>query len=193
MTGCFVVSSATTSIKSILLSALQAKHCITAPHPRPRTWSDKYLRGHVEFLFTHLCLPSWVIHRMCTGLGARRKPGACGSFPAPLAFHRASRAKLRQQNTVCAFRPRRISRCCGPMTCQRPGLCTRSSNKNAGGFIATMAATNKCLAQSNKSRTGGKATKKRSNPATRADPMGADHRIVPAIKQALSMLGQARE
>jgi hypothetical protein len=27
--------------------------------------------------------------------------------------------------------------------------------------IATMAATNKCLAQSNKSRTGGKATKKR--------------------------------
>jgi hypothetical protein len=27
----------------------------------------------------------------------------------------------------------------------------------------------------------------------RADPMGADHRIVPAIKQALSMLGQARE
>jgi hypothetical protein len=31
MTGCFVVSSATTSIKSILLSARQAKHCITAP------------------------------------------------------------------------------------------------------------------------------------------------------------------
>ena len=53
-----------------------------------------------------------------------------------------------------------------------------------------MAATNKCLAQMNKSGTAGKATKKARNPASRVDPMGADHRVVPAIKQALSMLPQ---
>src|SRR6266540_1274089 len=35
MTSSFVVSSAATSIKSILLSARQAKHCITAPHTTP--------------------------------------------------------------------------------------------------------------------------------------------------------------
>jgi len=33
-----------------------------------------------------------------------------------------------------------------------------------------MAATNKCLAPSNKSRTRGKATKKRSNPVTKPAP-----------------------
>jgi hypothetical protein len=32
----------------------------------------------------------------------------------------------------------------------------------AGAIAITMAATNKCLAQSNKSRAGGKATKKRN-------------------------------
>jgi hypothetical protein len=53
-----------------------------------------------------------------------------------------------------------------------------------------MAATNKCLAQMNKSGTAGKTTKKARNPASRVDPMGADHRVVPAIKQALSMLPQ---
>src|SRR5262245_23015308 len=53
-----------------------------------------------------------------------------------------------------------------------------------------MASTNKCLAQMNKSGTAGKATKKARNPASRVDPMGADHRVVPAIKQALSMLPQ---
>jgi hypothetical protein len=53
-----------------------------------------------------------------------------------------------------------------------------------------MAAKNKCLAQMNKSGTAGKATKKTRNPASRVDPMGADHRVVPAIKQALSMLPQ---
>ena len=41
----------------------------------------------------------------------------------------------------------------------------------------TMAAKNKCLAQMNKSGTAGKATKKARNPASRADPMGADHRV----------------
>jgi hypothetical protein len=51
-----------------------------------------------------------------------------------------------------------------------------------------MAAKNKCLAQMNKSGAAGKATKKARNPASRVDPMGADHRVVPAIKQALSML-----
>jgi hypothetical protein len=33
----------------------------------------------------------------------------------------------------------------------------------AGAIAATMAATNKCLAHSNKSRAGGKATKKRNH------------------------------
>ena len=56
-----------------------------------------------------------------------------------------------------------------------------------------MAAKNKCLAQMNKSGTAGKATKKTRNPASRVVPMGADHLVVPAIKQALSMLRQARE
>ena len=56
-----------------------------------------------------------------------------------------------------------------------------------------MASTNKCLAQSNKSGTAGKTTKKARNPASWVVPMGADHLVVPAIKQALSMLGQARE
>src|SRR5262249_55980463 len=51
-------------------------------------------------------------------------------------------------------------------------------------------AKNKCLAQMNKSGTAGKTTKKARNPASRVDPMGADHRVVPAIKQALSMLPQ---
>jgi len=32
----------------------------------------------------------------------------------------------------------------------------------------------------NKSGTAGKATKKARNPASRVDPMGADHRVVPA-------------
>ena len=36
-------------------------------------------------------------------------------------------------------------------------------------------------------------TKKARNPASRVVPMGANHLIVPAIKQAISMLGQARE
>jgi hypothetical protein len=53
-----------------------------------------------------------------------------------------------------------------------------------------MAAKNKCLAQMNKSDTAGKATKKARNPASRVDPMGADHRVVPAIRQAFSMLPQ---
>jgi hypothetical protein len=53
-----------------------------------------------------------------------------------------------------------------------------------------MAAKNKCLAQMNKSGTAGKTTKKARNPASRVNPMGADHRVVPAIKQALSMLPQ---
>jgi hypothetical protein len=39
-----------------------------------------------------------------------------------------------------------------------------------------MAAKNKCLAQMNKSGTAGKATKKARNPASRADPMDAEHR-----------------
>src|SRR5262249_12468955 len=56
--------------------------------------------------------------------------------------------------------------------------------------VVTMAAKNKCLAQLNKSGTAGKATKKERKPASRVDPMGADHRVVPAIKQALSMLPQ---
>ena len=56
--------------------------------------------------------------------------------------------------------------------------------------IAAMAAKNKCLAQMNKSGTAGKATKKARNPASRVDPMGADHRVGPVIKQALSMLPQ---
>jgi hypothetical protein len=56
-----------------------------------------------------------------------------------------------------------------------------------------MAAKNKCLAQMNKSGTAGKTTKKARNPASRVVPMGADDLVVPAIKQALSMLGQARE
>jgi hypothetical protein len=45
----------------------------------------------------------------------------------------------------------------------------------------------------NKSGTAGKTTKKARNPASWVVPMGADHLVVPAIKQALSMLGQARE
>jgi len=53
-----------------------------------------------------------------------------------------------------------------------------------------MAAMNKPLAQMNKSGTAGKATKKARNPASRVDPMGADHRVVSAIKEALSMLPQ---
>ena len=53
-----------------------------------------------------------------------------------------------------------------------------------------MAATNKYLAQMNKSGTAGKATKKARNPASRVDPMGADHRVVPAIRQAFSLLPQ---
>jgi hypothetical protein len=58
----------------------------------------------------------------------------------------------------------------------------------SGPSVVTMAAKNKCLAQMNKSGTAGKATKKARNPASRVDPMGADHRVVPAIKQAPSML-----
>jgi hypothetical protein len=54
-------------------------------------------------------------------------------------------------------------------------------------------AKNKCLAQMNKSGTAGKAAKKVRNPAVGVDPMGSDRLIVPAIKQALSMLRQARE
>src|SRR5262249_1644042 len=53
-----------------------------------------------------------------------------------------------------------------------------------------MAAKIKCLAQMNKSGTAGKTTKKARNPASRVGPMGADHRVVPAVKQALSMLPQ---
>jgi hypothetical protein len=45
----------------------------------------------------------------------------------------------------------------------------------------------------NKSGTAGKTTKKARNPASWVVPMGAVHLVVPAIKQALSMLGQARE
>jgi hypothetical protein len=56
-----------------------------------------------------------------------------------------------------------------------------------------MAAKNKCLAQMNKSGTAGKTTKKARNPASWVVPMGADHLVVPAIKQAVSMLGQAHE
>jgi hypothetical protein len=56
-----------------------------------------------------------------------------------------------------------------------------------------MAATNKCLAQMNKPGTAGKTTKKERNPASQVAPMSADDLVVPAIKQALSMLGQARE
>ena len=56
-----------------------------------------------------------------------------------------------------------------------------------------MAAKNKCLAQMNKSGTAGKTTKKARSPASRVVPMGEDDLVVPAIKQALSMLGQARE
>src|SRR5262249_33307740 len=48
-----------------------------------------------------------------------------------------------------------------------------------------------CLAQMNKSGTAGKTTKKERNTASRGDPMGADHRVVPAIKQGLSMLPRA--
>jgi hypothetical protein len=55
-----------------------------------------------------------------------------------------------------------------------------------------MASTNKCLAQINKSRMGG-TDQKAVKSGNQGDPMGANHRIVPAIKQALSMLGQARE
>jgi hypothetical protein len=46
--------------------------------------------------------------------------------------------------------------------------------------MAAMAPKNKCLAQMNKSGTAGKATKKARNPTSRVDPMGADHRVVPA-------------
>src|SRR5215472_11078834 len=58
------------------------------------------------------------------------------------------------------------------------------------GPFPSMAAVNKSLAQINKSGTAGKATKKARNPANRVDPMGADHRVVSAIKEALSMLPQ---
>ena len=61
------------------------------------------------------------------------------------------------------------------------------------GAIATMASTNKCLAQMNKSDTAGKATKKARNPASRVDPMGADHLVVPAIKQAFFNVAAAME
>jgi hypothetical protein len=47
-----------------------------------------------------------------------------------------------------------------------------------------MAAKNKYLAEMNKSGTAGKATKKREF-RNRVVPMGANHLIVPAIKQAL--------
>ena len=57
-----------------------------------------------------------------------------------------------------------------------------------------MAGTNKYLARSNKSRTGAKRLRSvKRVKSTKVDPMGSDHRIVPAIKQALSMLEQARE
>jgi hypothetical protein len=79
-----------------------------------------------------------------------------------------------------------------PWTCDHHHRASRS-RESASLCQTVLAATNKSLAQSNKFRTEGKATKKVVKSGNRADPMGAHHRIVPAIKQALSMLGQARD
>src|SRR6516162_8292743 len=76
-----------------------------------------------------------------------------------------------------------------PRSRERPSQCDQSLLCESP---ATLAATNKCLAQMNKSGTSGTATKKVRNPASRVDPMGADHRVVSAIKEALSMLPQPR-
>src|SRR5215813_5314000 len=77
-----------------------------------------------------------------------------------------------------------------PPTCTTKQQIRRRPQLSAAPSVVTMAAKNKCLAQMNKSGTAGKATKKARNPASRVDPMGADHGVVPAIKQALSMLPQ---
>src|SRR5262249_35652308 len=53
MTGTFIVSSRSTSIKSILLSARQPKHCITAPI-RLRKFERKWPLGkplHLRLMF----------------------------------------------------------------------------------------------------------------------------------------------
>src|SRR5215475_9014931 len=63
-----------------------------------------------------------------------------------------------------------------------PGQQSRSRLSSQRPSVVTMAAKNKCLAQMNKSGTSGKATKKARNPASQADPMGADHRVVPVIR-----------
>src|SRR5262245_40889185 len=77
-----------------------------------------------------------------------------------------------------------------PPSCTTKQRIRRRLSSQRPPSVVIMAAKNKCLAQMNKSGTAGKATKKASNPASRVDPMGADHRVVPAIKQALSMLPQ---
>src|SRR5215471_7163433 len=77
-----------------------------------------------------------------------------------------------------------------PPTCTTKQQIRRRPQLSAAPSVVTMAAKNKCLAQMNKSGTAGKATKKARNPASRADPMGADHRVVPVIRQALLMLPQ---
>src|SRR5262245_12607686 len=74
-----------------------------------------------------------------------------------------------------------------PPSCTTKQRIRRRLSSQRPPSVVIMAAKNKCLAQMNKSGTAGKATKNASNPASRVDPMGPDHRVVPAIKQAAAM------
>src|SRR5215813_2637010 len=122
--------------------------------------------------------------------------------PTPLLYLRGAKniydPKSRGMPGDCQ---RGLSRCgrgcsrnffaCEPALNQARFRCTqRAASTHIAPINPVLAATNKSLAQMNKSGTAGKATKKARNPASRVDPMGADHRVVPAIKQALSMLPQ---
>src|SRR5262249_19179558 len=61
-----------------------------------------------------------------------------------------------------------------PPSCTTKQRIRRRLSSQRPPSVVIMAAKNKCLAQMNKSGAAGKATKKASNPASRADPMGAD-------------------
>jgi hypothetical protein len=71
-----------------------------------------------------------------------------------------------------------FGRACHPASLIRLALVARAAQRK-------LASNTKSLAQMNKSCTAGKATKKARNPASRVDPMGADHRVVLAIQQAM--------
>ncbi len=84
--------------------------------------------------------------RFKTGTGPLRRNGS--ALLQSLAAHAHGPALRREARSCAAHRRRERGR-------------GNRNDERAAGSTATMAVTNKCLAQSNKSQTGGKATKKR--------------------------------